>query len=243
MPPVIELLTPWTWHEYVTNLAVDEVYHQWMVGFGVYFSLMALVCLWYDKMPRLVRWPLWLGVAGQVALAFLYMKEYFFHIGQFLEYALQFGTPAFLIVYYSKQVWTSTLLRAMKWATALTFACHGLYAVNYYPRPGLFTSMTMRILGLSENTAVTFLTMAGWLDFVVAIGVFLPWKWAKWALIYAAIWGTLTSLARVLGNFYWSFPLESLHEWLYQTVYRVPHGLVPLIIYLVLHQQNKGTAI
>ncbi len=240
MPPVIEALTPWTWHEYVTNLAVDEVFHQWMIGIGIFYALLAVACLFYEKMPKWVSWPIWLGVAGQVVLALLYMKEYFLHVGQFLEYALQFCAPAFLIVYFKRQEFSPQLVRAMKWATALTFICHGLYAVGYYPRPGLFTSMTMQILGLSEPVAMNFLTLAGWLDFVVAAGIFLPFKWSKWFLGYAAIWGLLTSFARLLGNFYWDFPMQSLHEWAYQVTYRLPHGLIPLVILVIGQEELKS---
>ncbi len=232
MPPFIETLTPWTWHEYVTNLAVDEVYTKWMIGIGIFYVALALVCIFYEKMPRWARWPVWLGAAGQVVLALLYMKEYFLSLGQFFEYALQFSAPAFLIIYFRKKEITPRLLFTMKLATALTFACHGLYALNYYPRPGLFTSMTMQVLHCSETFAVNFLTVAGWLDFAIAIGVFLPQKWSKWFLLYAAFWGFATSVARLWGNFYPEFPLQSLHEWAYQMVYRLPHGFIPLVIFV-----------
>ncbi len=239
MPPIIETLTPWTWHEYVTNLAVDDVYHQWMVGIGVFYALLAVACLFYERMPSWLRWPIWMGVIGQVILALLYMKEIFLHVGQFFEYALQFCAPAFMILAYKNvgrvqnpaNGFSVKNLLAMKLATALTFACHGLYALNFYPRPGLFTSMTMQILHCSEHFAIKFLTVAGWLDFAVAIGVFLPPKWAKWFLFYAAFWGTLTALARLWGNYYWDFPLQSIHEWAYQMVYRLPHGLIPLALW------------
>ncbi|MBK8567257.1 MAG: hypothetical protein IPN76_29030 [Saprospiraceae bacterium] len=201
MPAIIEAVTPWTWHEYVTNLAVDEVYTKWMVGIGVFYVVLALACVFYENLPRWVRWPIWLGMAGQVILALLYMKEYFLSLGQFFEYALQFCAPAFLVAYFSKKEITPRLLFSMKVATALTFACHGLYAVNFYPRPGNFTGMTMQILYCSESFAVNLLTMAGWLDFAVSVGIFLPKKWAKWFLLYAVFWGFATSVARLWGNF------------------------------------------
>ncbi|MCF8243707.1 MAG: hypothetical protein K9J37_04840 [Saprospiraceae bacterium] len=231
MKPVIEALTPWNWHEFVTNLAVDEAVQHWMLGIGTFYAFCAVACFFYEKMPKWVRWPIWLGVAGQVVLALLYMKEYFLHVGQFFEYALQFCAPAFLIVYFRREIFSPRLIFAMKLATALTFICHGLYAVGYYPRPGVFMSMTMKILGCSETLAGDILTVAGWMDFVVAIGIFLPIKWSRWFLLYAVVWGLLTSFARIFGNFYWDFPLQSLHEWAFQTVYRLPHGLIPLVLF------------
>ncbi len=240
MAPIIEALTPWTWQEYVTNLAVDDSIQRWMVVGGIFYLLCAVACLFYDKMPRWIQWPIWLGVAGQVLLALLYMKEIFMHAGQFFEYALQFGAPVFLILAYRNvgrvqnpaDVLSDKLVFTMKLATALTFACHGLYAVNFYPRPGQFTGMTMQILHCSEAFALKFLTIAGWLDFAVAIGIFLPKQWAKWFLLYAVFWGSATSIARLWGNFYADFPLQSIHEWAYQMVYRFPHGLVPLVLWI-----------
>ena len=169
MRPLIEMLTPWSWHEYVTNLAVDDAIQQWMVGIGVCYCLCAVICLFYEKVPGWLRWLLWPGAAGLVLLALLYMKEYFLHVGQFFEYALQFCVPVFLIFCFKKDSFTPRLVLAMKVATALTFACHGLYALNYYPRPGPFTSMTMQVLGCSESFARSFLTVAGWLDLAVAL--------------------------------------------------------------------------
>ena len=243
MKPIIELLTPWTWHEYVTNLAVDAIIVNVMIGIGIYFSICAIGCLFYEKMPKWFRWVIWVGVVWLVIIALMYMKEIFYHAGQFFEYTLQFAAPVFLLAFYKnadgKEIVSHRLLLAMKWATALTFACHGLYAIGYYPRPGVFTGMTMLILHCSESFAVNFLTVAGWLDFAIALGIFLPWKWAKWFLLYAAFWGMATSIARVWGNFYVEFPLQSLHEWAYHMVYRLPHGLIPLVIYLILKSQEQ----
>ncbi len=244
MQPIIEGLTPWTWHEYVTSLAVDHSIQRWMVGMGVFYMLCAVACFFYEKMPKWVKWPICLGTVGLVILALLYMKEYFLHVGQFFEYALQFCAPAFLIIYFKnidKLQSNSRLVLAMKLATALTFACHGLYALGYYPRPGGFTMMTMNILGCSESFATKFLIMAGWLDMVVAVGIFLPWKWSKWVLIYAIFWGLATTFARIFGNFYWNFPLESLNEWVYQAVYRLPHGLIPLVLYMMIAFEDKAS--
>lgn len=241
MGPVIENLTPWTWHEYVTNLAMDETIIRWMVGIGFFYAICAVLCLFYEKLPTWVRWPIYLGVVGLVALALLYMKEIFMHVGQFFEYTLQFSAPLFLVSYYKKSGFTPRLVFFMKLTVALTFMCHGLYALNYYPRPGVFTSMTMRLLGCSEDFAIHFLTVAGWLDLVVAVGIFLPNRWAKWFVLYAFLWGSVTTLARLMGNFYWDFPLQCLHEWAYHMVYRFPHALIPLVILLAIRRdQNKN---
>jgi hypothetical protein len=127
----------------------------------------------------------------------------------------------------------------MKVAVALTFACHALYALGYYPRPGYYTEMTMNILGLENSGAIQFLLAAGLLDFVVAVGIFMPAQWSKWILLYAVFWGFATAMARIVGNFYMDFPLDSLHQWAYQAVFRFPHFLVPLLLLLKIEKQHS----
>ena len=91
----------------------------------------------------------------------------------------------------------------------------------------MFVDMVINIFQFSEVHAKLFLKIAGVLDFLVAILIFIP-RISTYALLYAALWGGLTALARTWANFYWSFPLESLHQHLYETIYRLPHMLVPL---------------
>ena len=45
----------------------------------------------------------------------------------------------------------------LKIAIALTFSAHGLYAIGYYPQPGVFVDMLINILHFSETTAKDFL--------------------------------------------------------------------------------------
>ena len=135
------------------------------------------------------------------------------------------------------------LVLYLKIAIAFTFTAHGLYAVGYYPQPGVFVDMLINILHVSEATAKDFLIVAGVLDFAIAIGIFIP-RIAKYFLLYAALWGGLTALARVWANFYWAFALSSLHQNLYETLYRLPHMLIPLALvfmtYPILKKQSRN---
>jgi uncharacterized membrane protein len=100
--------------------------------------------------------------------------------------------------------------------------------------------MCLNILPISETTAIRFLFIAGILDFAVAILLFIPRLW-KFALLYAILWGFLTALARVFGTFSFDLTWLSLHQNLYQTVYRIPHGLIPLLLYFIMKKaQSKG---
>ncbi len=128
----------------------------------------------------------------------------------------------------------------MKVAIALTFTCHGLYAIGYYPRPMTFMTMTQNILGVNSAGVNSFLNLAGVLDFVVALGIFvLKGKAKKAALWYAVIWGALTSFARIIGNYYLDFPLESLHQWVFEAVLRFPHFLIPLVLIVAFNKNRR----
>ena len=123
---------------------------------------------------------------------------------------------------------------------AMTFISHGLYAIGYYPLPGVFIEMTTAILGVSEETAIVFLKVMGVLDFVASVFILLPYpKLIKLGLFYCIVWGILTALARPVAFYYPEFWLESLHQWLYQAVFRLPQGLLPLVAFLILTRNNS----
>jgi hypothetical protein len=232
MKGIVENFTPLTWDEYVTSPAVDLGIQRLITGTGWLYIICAFVALFYRRLPRSAHFLLLFGAANLVLLAGLYLKEYFFHAGQFFEYALQFGAPVFLFAVRPKEAPPKPLWLWMKICVSLTFICHGLYAVGYYPRPGTFLTMTIQTLRFSEPTALAFLNIAGALDFFIALGIFLPARFARFFLIYAAFWGLLTSLARITGNFYWEFPMESLFQWFHECVYRLPHFFIPFLLVL-----------
>ena len=119
-------------------------------------------------------------------------------------------------------------------ATALTFTCHGLYALGIYPRPALFLSMTMSILDFSETQAITFLVAAGLADFVASFLLFFKGLWRASALTYCVLWGAATALARIWAHFQPEWWMEATGQWLHETVLRFPHFLIPLLLLLLL---------
>jgi hypothetical protein len=221
-----------TWEEYVTDLSVDQGVAKLIVATGIFYLLCGLAALFIRRLPKWTNHLILLGALGLLFLAMLYWKEKFYHWGQLLEYAIQVGSPVFLWAWSRPTANHNRLISWMKVATALTFVCHGLYAVGYYPRPENFTSMTISILGISESGANQLLVVAGILDFVAAVLLFLPGKWAWPALFYCVGWGLATAVARVWANYYPDFWMESLHQWTYHTVYRIPHSLIPLALFI-----------
>jgi hypothetical protein len=234
MENLVLFLRGGTWQEYVTSAATDRFIEYTIIGFGVFYALMALLTLFLrGKYLAKFTWLYFIASACLVFLAFLYSKEKFFHIGQFFEYAIQFSLPLLFCYSLTQRIQPSKLLLYLKITIAFTFSAHGLYAIGYYPQPGVFVDMLINSLHFSEFAAHSFLIVAGVLDFVIAVAIFFP-RVARYFLVYAAIWGGLTALARTWANFYWDFPLDSLHQNLYETVYRLPHMLVPLAALFIL---------
>ena len=237
MQGFVQKILGMTWEQYVSNSAGDVWIQRLIFAEGIFYAICASVVIFIRWFPGKGWWLLYAGAANLVLLAFAYQKDLFYHVGQFFEYTLQFSSPVFLVFFLKKKSITSRLEFWMKVAVALTFACHGLYALGYYPRPGSYYVMTQHIFGFGESGMVHFLNTAGALDLVVSAGIFIPWRGARWLLVYAAAWGMATSLARIFGNFFWEFPLESLHQWTYEAVFRLPHFLVPLALFLWLQNQ------
>lgn len=240
---IVESILGMTWEEYVTHPEGDDWFQDFIRIKGIFYAICAFVVFFIKKLPSWTRVVLIIGGIDLIFLALVYMKDKFYHFGQFFEYALQFSTPFFLYVVLKKDIYHEKLMFWMKVAIALTFVCHGLYAVGYYPRPQSFMTMTNHILGLKEEATILFLLTAGVLDFVIAIFLFLPFrKWVLAALGYAVFWGFCTTFARILGNFYIDFPLESIHQWGYEVQYRLPHFLIPLALIIMITTKHRNKA-
>jgi hypothetical protein len=229
----VENLLGRSWQDYVTDVSTDQFIQQLVVGLGWFYVLCALAAIFVLRLGKWGRGLLWLGTISLIILAALYCKEKFFFIGQFFEYTLQFSIPVVLALVSQKpdRDISPRLLFFLKIAIALTFTCHGLYAIGYYPRPGNFVSMTMAILHVNEDMAVQVLNVAGVLDFMVSILIFLPGKWLYAGLAWAIIWGFLTAMARIVAHFYLEIWDDVLLRWLHESVIRVPHFLVPLALW------------
>jgi len=230
-----------SWEDYVRSPVMDDNIQNLIKGFGVFYFLLAILSIFIKKVPKIWTWLLPIGSTALILLAMFYMKNAFFSVGQFFEYSLQFLTPIFLFILVNQKMEREKLLLLFKLAIALTFVCHGLYAVGYYPQPVLFVQMTMNSFGFSEMATKTFLSIAGYLDFIVAVLIFLPKKWGYYALSYCVFWGFLTTFARIVGNFYPEFWLESLSKWTPESLYRFPHFLIPLAAMILQSKPNEDS--
>lgn len=201
-----------------------------VIGFG--YILIALCILFVRKLPGLLLATLaWLAFMMLLLLSIAYTKAQFFRPIQLFEYSLQAGTPLILWSYV-RNGWRASWLRWVSVLIALTFICHGWYALGFYfPRPAHFTEMTMAILSISQDYAEWFLILAGVMDVIASVGLFMSNKRVQLAAIwYCAIWGFLTALARIWAHFDLGWWEEVLWQWGPEFLYRMPHFLIPLAL-------------
>jgi len=248
LQPIIEGVFNIPWKTYVTHSTTDACIQGIIKFNGILYVLAAISALLIQKKnSRWYKIPIHIGGISLVILALLLTKEKFYHGAQFFEHSIQFGLPFILVYTYHKNLQLKKLYLALKIIIAVTFFSHGLYAFGFYPVPGKFVDMVIQIFGCSESVAITFLYIAGIMDFIIAVLIFIP-KTVQYALWYAIGWGLLTALARVVANFYIDFPLQSIHQNLHETLYRIPHGLTPILLVLLLklspiHQKVKKAVI
>jgi hypothetical protein len=238
--PVVEGIFNVSWYEYSTNLKVNSWIETFTHFCGLLFLCSGLTVLFWKKLRnvRLKRFVLKLGIVLLFVLTLLIFKSKNFRMLEVFEMFIQLSLPIALLKLKNDNKEKVSLF--LKVAIALTFTAHGLYAMGIPFRPGHFIDMTIGITGMTEPEAVLFLTIAGVLDILASLLLFSKYTF-KYALSYIFIWGLLTALARVVYGFNSSFILNSLHESLYTTIYRLPHGLIALVIFLLLYSSFKFT--
>ncbi len=239
LKPVVEGLFGGSWTTYVTATSTDVFIQNSIFYTGVLYLMAAIAVLFYEKYRnKLLYYIIIFGGANLIFLSFLLMKEKFYHFAQFFEHAIQFSLP-FVFVKTVREEWTLRRLEiVLKLLVAIVFVSHGLYAIGYYPVPGNFVDMVLGILPMSESQAKILLSVAGFMDFLVAFYIFVP-RVKVFALWYAVVWGLLTAFARIVSGFHIDFALQSIHQELYGTLYRLGHGLVPLVL-LLIHREQKA---
>lgn len=242
LEPIVTGLFNIPWREWVSDPAVDTGIQTTIRLFGVFYVICAVVTLIVRKDQKWAHWLLGAGSVALCFLGFLYFLEKGFRIGQWVEYSLQFGSPLMLVFSIKGGLNQPRLQLAIKIAIALTFIGHGLYAAGIYPMPGHFVTMLMNGLGVGENAARGLLVWAGYLDFVAATALFIP-KLEKPALYYMVFWGFVTAAARLVSYYDGTNIIGWLDGWLYQCIYRLVHGGIPLILLLALRPKAQSEAV
>ncbi len=224
----VDLFTSRSWFDYVTDIDTDRAIS--LYGKAVGLFLWATIISFFLFETRFWRIPVLLSFLSTVLLAFMAYSYYLdkgFQAAQLMEYTSQVLIPA-LYAIFKRDYFKERLVWVIKLIVGVTFAGHGLYALGVYPIPGHFVHMVITNLHISNSQAVSFLYFAGVMDFVLAIGLFLP-KVDKFFLWYAFVWGLLTALARLTtyitpGSLFWM----SVHQMSFEFLIRAPHFLLPL---------------
>lgn len=243
LSPVVEGVFDTPWYDYATSSVVNT----WIVMVtklsSFIFLLSAIVSLFWQKIKwgRLKRTIIWIGIGILIFMGFCLVKSKNNDFLQFFEQGIQIGAPLLMILLSkNKYVFNNKLLLGVKIAIALVFTTHGLFAMGLIYVPGHFVDMTIKILGVSEAVAKQFLFVIGLLDVIASILIFIP-KLSKYAFYYLIIWGILTAFARIVSGFSADFIARSFHHFSYLVIYRIPHGLFPLIALLVFNEFRKKT--
>lgn len=236
MTSIVSAVLGISWEEYLKHPKADASIQNVVSVLG-YLLLMGsgLALVRFKKV--LTKYSLHLSFIILLFIAFLYHLEKFQTAGQFFEYSLQFMSPL-ILWYYLKGGITSTWMMLLKVTTALTFVSHGLYALGFYPVPANFVAMTLQLLPLSQDAAVSFLLVVGVLDLVFSVGLFFKGVIFRVSIWYCIVWGGLTTSARILANVDIGMFGSTMHQWWFESMYRLPHFLIPIVLFLAWKAQS-----
>jgi|GEM_PF-373377 hypothetical protein len=236
--PLLEKYTNLSWEDYA--LESDPFITTGLEWLGIVLMLGAVLTL-LMRIPyfAIFKWfliPLW------AILALDSFSNYFdvsYQLGMLIEYMLQAGIPLlFLLVLMFPR-----MLKTWAWVTSLfvsaCFIGHGLYAVGYHPVPWSFQVMTMEILGISEESSISFLYTVGVLDFMAGIAILVPIL-RRLGLYYMFAWGGATSLARILAHYDPSLKYHGMDPWVAECVVRTSHWVVPMLLLMLLPLWDKN---
>ncbi|ATH07291.1 hypothetical protein BIY24_04870 [Halobacteriovorax marinus] len=222
----------WSWRSYVTSPLTDFLINLFVILIGCFLCICSLFAIFNLRKGEKL---LLLSGVYLVFLSAIYMSAKFFIPAQFIEYSAQMFSPFALFLYWRRGE-SERLILFIRIAVALTFIGHGAYALGIFPVPGNFIDMVINILGCDESFARNFLKVMGSLDFLAAILLFIPML-SHWALGFCAMWGVLTSLARVSEDsvFGVSHILSSMgHEF----IMRGPHFILPVVLIYCAHKKS-----
>lgn len=239
--PIVEGVLGMTWKSWATSSKLDSTINLITALMGIFYFISALVVLFYKKLDRVFKTIMILATAQTIFYCFLKYMSKFFYLGMFIEHALQMSVPIIFYLYAKNQEFTSKQILFIKAMIAMTFVGHAMFAVGIHPVPGHFIDMLISVFGFSESIAKDVLILAGSLDIVASLLLFVR-AFEKYALCFTIFWGMTTAFARSVANLDLNLLDLSAHQWILETLYRFPHGLIPLALLLFLSKRIKPFA-
>lgn len=221
------------WGEFVGSGNNDGLVQVWLTRVGWLYLICSILTL-------TVRKKSWIQMAGLIGGSCLFVvlsyAKYLSAQSQlpmFIEHGGQMLIPVILVFALAKGVrHRATIITAMV-AVVMIFAGHGAYALGYHwPTPVNFLGMTSIILHIESETARIILRIAGVLDLLVCIGLFIrPIRQAS--VLYAAVWGFLTAIARPVAGMSLGLNYWGADQYLHEAVLRAPHFILPLYLFFL----------
>ncbi|WP_299365775.1 hypothetical protein [Winogradskyella sp.] len=232
-----------SWNAYATDPTINYRIELLTKIVAVIFLITSFIALFWFKVSSMIikKSLIWISFVFLIFMALSMFKEKNYSWLPVFELSIQLS-PIVLLAFWKniEKLSISFLTNFLKIAIALTFIPHGLFAMGILPVPGHFIDMTISILKISEDEARIFLWVVGFIDVLGSILIFIPHRMVKFILYYFAFWGFVTAFARVYVGFIPELAGMTLHNSLFLTIYRLPHGLIPLAtLYLI--RTNKLT--
>lgn len=228
-----------SWETFVGTGADDGLVQKWIGRIWWLYLACCVLTLTVREKSRLMMAGL---IGGSGLLTILVYAKYLAVLRQLpmlIEHGGQILCPVLLVMALSLGVRHRLTVGTAMLACVMIFAGHGAYALGvFWPTPANFFGMTTEILSVDYEAARTFLRVAGMLDFLVCIGLFIPFLRGPSAL-YAAAWGLLTALARPVAGMSTGLNYWGADQFLHETVLRAPHVMIPL--YLFFYWRNSET--
>ncbi|MEO1436775.1 MAG: hypothetical protein AAFV80_14650, partial [Bacteroidota bacterium] len=197
---LVESIFGISWSDYVTGTFPIQLTRLFEIV-SILFLAFGGWCCW-SKPSNWGRRFLWVSAWLILILALWNWRSQAWRFPQLLEHGARVGS-LFLIVGVFYEQWSrSRVIRFSEILVAATFVGHGLFALGWWPRPGHFVDMTIVLMQVSEDQAILFLQLVGWLDLITAVMILFRLPGSGLALWYMVFWGFATALARVVTNFY-----------------------------------------
>lgn len=221
-----------SWDEFVGSGADDGFVQKWLARVGWLYFVCTILTLTVGKRSQLQMVALLGGSGLLVVLSYAKYVQTQSQLPMFFEHGGQMLMPVLLILALALGGHHRVTIVTAMVAIIMTFAGHGCFALNIWPTPATFYGMTCVSLHVEYQTAQTLIRIAGMLDFLICIGIFIS-PLRRPCVLYAAVWGFLTAIARPVAGMSWSLHYWGADQFVQEAVLRAPHFLIPLYLFLI----------
>jgi len=221
-----------SWDEFVGTGVNDGLVQAWISRVAWLYLACTILTLTVRKNSSMQMIALVGGSGLLIVLSYAKYVGAQRQLPMFVEHGGQMLMPIILVLALRYGIRHRVPTGVAMLAVIATFVGHGSYALGFWPTPANFFGMTTVILGFEYEAAKTFLWVAGVLDYLICVGLFVPALRRPCAL-YAVVWGLLTAIARPVAGMSWSLIYFGADQFLHEAVLRAPHFLIPIYLYVI----------